>query len=81
MMALVRGVRAASMASGSALKVTGSRSTKTGFAFNRATTPAVAKKVKLGMMTSSPGFRSRAMRATSRASVPLDMPMACFAPV
>ena len=72
----MREVMAASTCSALALKVKGSRSTKTGLAPRRATTPAVAKKVNVGRMTSSPCFTSSAMSATSRASVPLLMPTA-----
>ncbi len=39
-------------------------------------TPAVAKKVKGEVMTSSPGRTSRAIRAMSRASVPEETPTA-----
>ena len=80
MMALVRGVMAASTRAALALKVAGSRSMKTGLAPTRETTPAVAKKVKLGTITSSPAPMPRAMRAASCASVPLDMPTAWAAP-
>jgi hypothetical protein len=38
--------------------------------------PAVAKKVKAVVMTSSPGPTSSAMRAASSASVPDETPMA-----
>ena len=76
MMALVRGVTAASILAGSMLKVSGSMSTKTGLAPRRWMTPAVAKKVKGEVMTSSPGPTSRAIRAMSRASVPEETPTA-----
>ena len=55
-------------------------STNTGVAPARWTQPAVAKKVKLGQITSSPGFRSAAIIAASRASVPLLTPTAYFVP-
>ena len=72
----VRGVIAAAMASGSMLKVSGSMSTKTGTPPSRLMAPAVAKKVKGVVMTSSPGFRSRAQRASMRASDPEAQPIA-----
>ena len=53
--ALVRGVIARAMASGSTLNVTGSISTNTGVAPRRLTHPAVAKNENVGVMTSSPG--------------------------
>ncbi len=80
MMALVRGVMAASTSAPVVLKVAGSRSTKTGLAPRRETTPAVAKKVKVGTITSSPAPMPSAMRATNWASVPLLMPTAKDAP-
>ena len=52
------------------LNVAGSMSTKTGRAPSRVTALAVAKKVKLGSSTSSPGPTSRAMSASSSASLP-----------
>ena len=52
------------------LKVTGSMSTKTGCAPTRHTQLAVAKKVKLGKMTSSPAPIPSAIMANSRASLP-----------
>jgi hypothetical protein len=39
--------------------------------------PAVAKKVNAVVITSSPGFMSRARSGSSSASVPLAQPMAC----
>jgi hypothetical protein len=50
-------------------------STNLGTAPMSAMTSAVATKVKGVVMTSSPGPMSRAIRATSRASVPLETPM------
>ena len=55
---------------GSILKVCGSMSAKTGRAPRRVTALAVAKNVKLGRITSSPAEMSRAIRASSRASLP-----------
>ena len=51
-------------------------STKTGVPPALWMAPAVAKKVKAVVMTSSPGFRSRAWSGSSSASVPLAQPMA-----
>ena len=45
-------------------------------AFIRATTPAVAKKEKVGTITSSPGLISIAISAISSASVPEEIPKA-----
>src|SRR6185295_9584110 len=72
MMALVLVVIAAAVCAGSRLKVTGSMSTKTGRAPRRATAPAVAKKEKVGVTTSSPALTSSAISASSSASVPDD---------
>ena len=47
---------------------------------SKATTSTVATKVKDGVMTSSPGFRSRAIMAICRASVPLAQAIVCFTP-
>ena len=55
-------------------------STKTGRAPVRQTEPAVAKKVKVGRMTSSPGPISRACRASDRASVPEPQPTPWLTP-
>jgi hypothetical protein len=60
MMALVRGVIAASTAAGSIQKKIGSISTNMGVAPVRATELAVAAKVNDGTMTSSPGPMPRA---------------------
>ena len=60
------------------LKLTGSISVKTGVAFNRDTTPAVAKKEYVGTMTSSPGSKSIAINAKRSASVPEETPIACL---
>ena len=80
-MALVLSVRAAATAAGSMLKVTGSMSTNTGRAPVRQMVPAVAKNVYAGQITSSPAPTSRAMSATSRASVPELTPMAWSTPM
>ena len=62
----------------SRLKVWGSTSHHTGVAPRRATEPAVAKKVKAGSRTSSPGPTSRAINPRRRASVPEETPKACL---
>ena len=80
MIALVLGVIALATAAGSTLNVSRSTSTKTGLAPSRDTHPAVAKNVNVGQTTSSPGPTSRAISATSRASVPLVTPTACLVP-
>ena len=80
MIARVLGVIAASIWFSSMLKVTGSMSTNTGRAPNRAIDPAVAPKVKGVVITSSFGPISRAIRARSRASEPEAHPIANFAP-
>ena len=59
------------------LNVPGSMSTSTGLAPTRTTQPAVAKNEYVGVITSSPGPMSSAIRAASTASVPDDRPMAC----
>ena len=51
-------------------------STNTGLAPVRTMHPAVAKKVKGVVMTSSPRPMPRLMRALRMASVPLEAPMA-----
>jgi len=80
MMALVRWVILALASSTSRLKHTGQISQNTGTATRRDTAPAVAKKVKAGQSTSSPGLMFRAMRANSRASVPEETASACLTP-
>ena len=75
MIALVRGVIAASSNAASMFAVSGSTSTNTGLAPTSAMTSAVATKVKGEVMTSSPGPISRAIRAISSASVPLATDM------
>ena len=72
MMALVRGVIAASIFEASMLQVSGSMSTHTGTPPSSTMVSAVAAKVNGVVMTSSPGFRSSAIIAISSASVPLD---------
>jgi hypothetical protein len=76
--AFVLAVIAATAADASMLYVTGSMSTNTGVAPSRAITPAVAKNEYVVVTTSSPGPMSSAISAASSASVPDDMPMACF---
>ena len=68
-MALVRSVTAASTAAGSRFIVRGSMSTKTGVAPREAIAVAVAEKVKLGTMTSSPRSRRSRIAASSSAWV------------
>ena len=63
---------------GEILNVAGSMSTKTGVPPALWMAPAVAKKVKGVVMTSSPGLRSSALSGSSRASVPLAQPTACL---
>ena len=79
MMALVFEVILAAALTASILKQIGQESTKTGVAPVRATQPAVAKKVKVGTRTSSPGPMPRAISANKMASVPEEQPMPCFA--
>ena len=81
MMAIVRGVILASIRRASMLQVSGSMSTYTGTPPRSTIISAVAAKVKGVVMTSSPGFRSRAISAINKASVPLATVMQCFAPV
>ena len=69
MIALVRGVIAAAISSGSILNVSGSMSTNTGLAKRWVTHVAVEANVKLGSMTSSPGCRSMVIMARSSAEV------------
>ena len=64
--------------SGSILNVKGSESQKTGVAFNLLTTPAVAKNEYVGIITSSPGLISIAIKAINKASVPEDTPTVNF---
>ena len=81
MMARVRGVIAASTNDASISAVSGSMSTKTGFAPASTMTSAVAAKLKGVVITSSPGRISSAISAISSASVPLETVMQCRAPV
>ena len=78
MMALVAGRMKRATSAGSTLKVAGSMSAKTGRGPSRVIALAVAKKVKLGTITSSPGPTSRAISANSRASLPEAQPTACW---
>ena len=64
---------------GERLKVTGSMSQNTGRAPKRAMVPAVAKNVNGEVITSSPARTSRAISASSSASVPEETPMPCAA--
>jgi len=81
MIALVRGVMAASIFVASMLNVSGSMSTNTGLAHVRAMHPAVAKNVYGVVMTSSPGPIPSVIRAHRRASVPLETPTAAAQPL
>ncbi len=76
MIALVRGVIAASIFSASMLNVSGRMSTKTGVAPKRVMQLTEAKNVKLGTITSSPGPMFSAIIASSNASLPLAQPTA-----
>ena len=60
--------------------MSGKISANTGLAPNRHTALAVAKKVKLGTITSSPGPMPSAMSASSNASLPEAQPIACSTP-
>ncbi len=80
MMALVFGVMAASILAGSMQFVLGSESTKTAVAPAIQIASAVAKKVLVVVMHSSPGPMPRAMNDSQIASVPLPTPMAYFIP-
>ena len=81
MIALVRGVMAASINDASMLQVSGSMSTNTGTPPSSTIISAVAAKVNGVVMTSSPGFRSIAISEIKSASVPLATVMQCLAPV
>ena len=70
MMTLVRAVMARLTASGSMFNVSGSLSTKTGLALRYPTTSAVAAKVMVGKMTSSPSLTPIASNARCSAAVP-----------
>ena len=72
MIALVRGVMARSISAGSRFSVSGSMSTKTGFAPSSAIISPVAMNVNGVVITSSPGRMSSAIMAMSKASVPLE---------
>ena len=74
--AFVFSVIAFSIFAGSMLYVSGLMSTKTGFAPRRAIEPAVAKKVKGVVITSSPGPMSSDISTERMASVPLETPTA-----
>ena len=65
---------------GERLKVSRSMSQKSGRAPSRAIVPAVAKKVKGEVITSSPGPMPSAISASSSASVPEETPMPCSQP-
>ena len=80
-MSFVFGVIAFSSLAGSRLNVSGSMSTKIVRAPRRATAPAVEKNEYGDVTTSSPGPMPSAIMTASCASVPEDIPIACFAPV
>ena len=69
-----------STSAGSRLNVSGRISANTGFAPSRHTALAVAKNVKLGTITSSPGPTPSANSASKIASLPEAQPTACSAP-
>ena len=82
MIARVRGVSAASTASGSIRYVPSSaQSASTGVAPARQTASAVAMNVLAGTMHSSPAPTPSARNAISIASVPLATPTQCRVPV
>src|SRR5215211_102036 len=78
--AFVLRVILAATSSGSSTSVRGSISAKTGVAPVRAIASAVAKNVKAGQMTSSPGPAPSASSAMTIASVPLATPIASGTP-
>ena len=80
MIAVVRGVIAASMSFGSMLYVRGSMSTNTGVAPANMIEFAVAMKVYDGQITSSPGFTPAAISARCSPVVALLQAMPCLAP-
>ena len=71
---------AASILAGSMQFVFGSESTKTAVAPAIQMASAVAKKVFVCVMHSSPGPMPSAMNDSHNASVPLPTPIACFIP-
>ena len=79
MRALVRGVTAASIFSGS-MTYSSLQSTKTGLAPAAAIAPAVAMNVLVMVMTSSPGPTPSALRLKKSASVPEFTPTAYLVP-
>ena len=80
MIALVRGVIAASTWPGSMQKSSSRTSTKTGVAPARRITLTVALKLNETVMTSSPGPMPSACRTASWATVPLLISTACLTP-
>ena len=76
----VRSVTRPAASSRSRFRVSGSTSANTGVPPASTTHSAVAKKLKAGTITSSPGARSSARRASTRASVPLATPTQPAAP-
>ena len=76
--AFVFGVIAFLIAFTSILNVIGSTSTKTGVNPNKAITSTVAAKVKSAVITSSPGFKPKAIIAICNASVPLAQGITCL---
>ena len=60
------------------LKVSGSTSVITGVNPKREITSAVATYVNEGQITSSPGFKDKAISAIWRASVPLAQGITCL---
>ncbi len=74
MIALVRFVMARSNSAGSILKSSGRISMNTGLAPSLEIAPAVAKKVKGTVTTSSPAFTPKAISASNSASLPEATP-------
>jgi len=79
-MALVRGVIAASILVGSMQFVLGSLSTNTAVALRSQIASAVAKNVLVWVKTSSPGPMPSASTPSQMASVPLPTPIAYLVP-
>ena len=71
---------AASIVAGSMQKVSLSTSTKIGLNPNKAITSVVAMYVNEGVITSSPGFKPKAIKAICKASVPFAHGITCFTP-
>src|SRR4051812_19353497 len=70
----------ASICAGSRFQMTGSTSTKTGLPPQKTTALALAIKVSVGTMTSSPGSKPSAINARCNDVVPLEQLTAYFVP-